>query len=409
MVLREGMASIDALCARAKAAFDVGNFECATTLLTQLLALMEQSGQSDHALMTHVLLMLAVSHSNTQQFHLSMLYAERTITRLDERHELDALGPEKRACCEQIRAVGLAGMDRTTEAIAAYELALGLFARTQLPDSAQLDSLIGIATACIRTGDVERGLTCVREAEILALTLSDRARRLDYLSSIANARGNLLLQINRTAESIVAFRARLDYDTQLSGNHTVESAEAMVALASALALNGDLDGATSFLDEASERFTKLGLTASAAYAVVWEKRSVVLCQQERFDECLEALEQSLLLRRQLGISGHEIAASLRNIETVLRILGREEEADARGEEARLISRRLQVACAGPVCQRKLREDGAPLDVCVKCRRTFYCGKACQTADWKREGGHRAECKALIAEGEAVCKAPKVLD
>ena len=43
----------------------------------------------------------------------------------------------------------------------------------------------------------------------------------------------------------------------------------------------------------------------------------------------------------------------------------------------------------------MRDDGAPLDVCIKCRRTFYCGKACQTADWKA-GGHKAECKALAA-------------
>ena len=64
-------------------------------------------------------------------------------------------------------------------------------------------------------------------------------------------------------------------------------------------------------------------------------------------------------------------------------------------------RRSQIHCAGPGCERQLREDSAPLDVCVKCWRTFYCGKACQTTGWKREGGHKAECKALIAEAAAV--------
>ena len=51
----------------------------------------------------------------------------------------------------------------------------------------------------------------------------------------------------------------------------------------------------------------------------------------------------------------------------------------------------------------MRAGGAPLDVCVKCRRTFYCCKACQTADLKRGGGggvYRAECNALIAEAKA---------
>ena len=61
-------------------------------------------------------------------------------------------------------------------------------------------------------------------------------------------------------------------------------------------------------------------------------------------------------------------------------------------------RRSQSACAGPGCVRRMREDGAPLDVCVNCRRTFYRGKACQTADWK--AGHRKECKALVAESAA---------
>ena len=40
-----------------------------------------------------------------------------------------------------------------------------------------------------------------------------------------------------------------------------------------------------------------------------------------------------------------------------------------------------------------------------CRRTFYCGKVCLTADWKREGGHKAGCKALIAEGKGAAAAP----
>ena len=68
----------------------------------------------------------------------------------------------------------------------------------------------------------------------------------------------------------------------------------------------------------------------------------------------------------------------------------------------LVMRRSQIDCAGPGCSRKLREDGpAPLDVCVKCRRTFYCGKVCQTADWKRKGGHKAECKEFIAAAAKV--------
>ena len=58
-------------------------------------------------------------------------------------------------------------------------------------------------------------------------------------------------------------------------------------------------------------------------------------------------------------------------------------------------------CAGPGCARAVREDGSPLDVCVKCRRAFYCGRDCQLADWKRVGGHKVACKAMSAASGAV--------
>ena len=77
---------------------------------------------------------------------------------------------------------------------------------------------------------------------------------------------------------------------------------------------------------------------------------------------------------------------------ILEFLGRPSEAVESAAESAALMRRCRIACAGPGCGRKLREDAAPLDVRVKCRRTFYCGKACQTADWKRDGGHKAECR-----------------
>ena len=91
---------------------------------------------------------------------------------------------------------------------------------------------------------------------------------------------------------------------------------------------------------------------------------------------------------------HECVADMQ------RKLLRPAEAAASQQAGEVVARRSQMQCANPGCVRRLREDGAPLDVCVKYRRTFYCGTVCQTADWKREGGHKAECKALIAEGKA---------
>ena len=93
-----------------------------------------------------------------------------------------------------------------------------------------------------------------------------------------------------------------------------------------------------------------------------------------------------------------IGSALRTLAVAQSQLGITAAAATAISAATVVGRRSQTACAGPDCERKLREDGAPLDVCIKCRRTFYCGKACQTADWK--AGHRAECKSLVAEGKA---------
>ena len=80
-------------------------------------------------------------------------------------------------------------------------------------------------------------------------------------------------------------------------------------------------------------------------------------------------------------------------------LGRGAAATSARAAASSASLRSQLQCAGPGCPRKAREDGAPLEQCGGWLRTYYCGRACQAAHWKR-GGHKAECKALAAEGRA---------
>ena len=128
---------------------------------------------------------------------------------------------------------------------------------------------------------------------------------------------------------------------------------------------------------------------------------------EDFSGALAHTERALAIYREFFPPDHpHIAISLGNTAFLHAHRGRPEYAETALLAANAVARRSQTNCSGPSCIRKLREDGAPLDVCVKCRRTFYCGKACQTADWKREGGHRAECKALIAEGK-VAEGPPV--
>ena len=70
--------------------------------------------------------------------------------------------------------------------------------------------------------------------------------------------------------------------------------------------------------------------------------------------------------------------------------------------AAAVARRSQTACTARGCTRKMKTDDTPLTVCTACNHTHYCSEACQRADW--EGGHREECKALIAETTAAAAA-----
>ena len=121
----------------------------------------------------------------------------------------------------------------------------------------------------------------------------------------------------------------------------------------------------------------------------------------RLDSALSHYNTALVLYREHAPGSDVVASTLTSMGRVFCALGRGADSEAALLEARRLSRRLQTRCAGPGCERRVREDGAPLHVCVKCRRTFYCGKGCQTADWKAE--HKPECKSLIAEAAVAAR------
>ena len=117
------------------------------------------------------------------------------------------------------------------------------------------------------------------------------------------------------------------------------------------------------------------------------------------EKALPYLARALELFRRLLPPDHPDIASVLSVIALAN--DRQGNGDAAGEAraaSAAVVRRSQTACAGPGCTRNVKADGRPLEQCGKCRRTYYCSVACQTADWKREGGHKAECKALVAEG-----------
>ena len=190
---------------------------------------------------------------------------------------------------------------------------------------------------------------------------------------------------------------------RIYGPRSREVAAAMITTIRSYIDLDQLNYAASMVDDAISILGVCGLSDSCEYANALHQHGAVLRAQGRSQKALEPLVRCLVIRRRLLPPSHrDIAYSYSRIREVLLDLGMDAKADAFSVAAGLVYRRSQTECAGPGCLLKLREDGKPLDVCVKCRRTFYCSKACQTADWTLY--HKKECKALIAEGKAAAAA-----
>ena len=174
-----------------------------------------------------------------------------------------------------------------------------------------------------------------------------------------------------------------------------------VTIAKCFARLGQYGQAMAAHQSIAKILERAGLSSSVEYGVLLGDIGDILCNMGSLSESEKYLKRGLsMLRLHLLPDDTTIASTLRSLAIVQQRLGCKEEAAESRAAGKSIERRSQTRCAGPGCARKMREDGAPLDVCVKCRRTFYCSKECQTVDWKREGGHKAECRALIAEGKA---------
>ena len=145
-----------------------------------------------------------------------------------------------------------------------------------------------------------------------------------------------------------------------------------------------------------------GWSVTTDFADAVRSRGSIFDAQGDLEQALGCFQRCLLLRRKLLPPDHRnINVALLLVSDMLTGLGRDAEAQEAMGESTALRRRSQADCAGPGCERRLRPDGAPLDVCNNCRRTCYCSKACQTADWK--AGHKAECKALIAAAAAAAR------
>ena len=215
----------------------------------------------------------------------------------------------------------------------------------------------------------------------------------------------LFAAFGRHVEAEASFRQTLALGQRRLGNDSLLAARSWCDIAISCLGQGESNVSLEHLHEASRIYKVRGAQGSIDDLNLQCHFGQVYFNQQRFLESLACYESGLAIGRKFLVPNHPaLAAILEGISMAKAAVGDAAAASEAVAACSEINRRSQTYCGGPGCTLKLRLDGAPLDVCVKCRRTFYCGKACQTADWKREGGHRAECKALIAAAAAAAKA-----
>ena len=250
----------------------------------------------------------------------------------------------------------------------------------------------------LETGQSSKAMDALTRIKSVCLSAPNGAAVFaEELDTLVLQTADALLKVGRFQEAVDKYREAAIVMEKRYGRHSILVASVYTNLGTAILTLPDSRGALALphFERAASIYAHLGRQNTSAYAQLLSSMGASLRLAGDIASSLELYNRALaILRRTLPRDHPYVAHALQNIAQLQGQLCHPE-AEASHLAGVAVARRSQVACAGPGCSRKLRVDGAPLDVCVNCRRTFYCGKACQTADWK--AGHRAECKALIAE------------
>ena len=159
----------------------------------------------------------------------------------------------------------------------------------------------------------------------------------------------------------------------IPGAPTLELATCYATLGRLGAFMGDVSLVESSCSAAREIYISRGLRGNVRFAELAATMAAVKLACCEYMSALQLVEEVLptcrvnlpsdhgLIEQLLCLRGDALAQYPLPFHTA-----------ASNAEALAISMRSQSHCAGPGCELHLRPDGAPLDVCVKCRRTFYC-------------------------------------
>ena len=310
-------------------------------------------------------------------------------------------GQQQLADCAYRLAAVYANLQRPIEALAVAEEAATVYSAGG-DENGELLALAIVADMLRRMGQHSTALTRWQLIESRVEGLENRSTSLFWQATKCIT--HLLLDLHRPEEALnKSLRACRLFEAEYGQFH-VKTAEALQLVAFAYGGLNDSKHAEATSCRALAILEHLGLDRTVDFAMALFSHAALL-DARRSEESLRSLQRALSLARSLLPADHPcIGGMLTLIAQSYRRLGMTELAAEAESQAATLFRRSQTRCAGPGCPRKSREDGVPLNVCVKCRATFYCGKACQTADWMREGGHKAECKALIAAAKVAAQA-----
>ena len=112
----------------------------------------------------------------------------------------------------------------------------------------------------------------------------------------------------------------------------------------------------------------------------------LLRKRGQLDEAETLLRRAMEVREAHPRESFDAAVSRDELACTLQAAGRTAEA----REVRMRAGLTGLICSHAPCSKTPRQAGAPLRCCTRCRAIWYCGPACQRADWRN---HKRVCRA----------------
>ena len=187
----------------------------------------------------------------------------------------------------------------------------------------------------------------------------------------------------RAPEKLLLHLSDLDKTEQQFGKRSHNVAVANKRCARFL-LEADPAKAMPFLTTARSIYEELGMGATAECANVIACTATAYTSIGKLKDALTCYERALTMYRELspGDSHPALPDVLYNVVALQRALEEQVPSAITPADSVAADRRSHASCAAVGCPRNVKADRGPLERCAGCLCTFYCSKACQTADWK---------------------------